>query len=102
MAKIDKIKVGSTTYDVGGGGYLTCELPAFTNLETSASATVSVSGITADDHPVLDVITSTDATVAETQISDWSKIYAATTGNGTITFYANDITSQALNISIKL
>ena len=101
MAKIDKIKVGNTTYDVGGGdNYTTCQLGAFA--AAGSKDVTGITGLTANSTPILDVVTSTTAATAETELEDWSKIYHAdTTANGTIRFYANDATSQTLTISVK-
>lgn len=98
MAIIDKVQVGNTTYDIGGGDkYTTCTLPAFT---AAGNKAVTVSGVTANSTPILDVVTSTTAATAETQIEAWSHIYAATTSANTITFYSNAATSE-ITVSVK-
>ena len=55
---------------------------------------VSVSGITANDCPVIDInmASVTYANVSTTQ-ENWGKVYRAVTGSGTITFYATEKTS---------
>ena len=123
MAKIQKITVGSTTYDVGGDSYTAgaasstqpyggglilngtafhetyreVTLPAFT---AAGSKDVTVTGCTANSHPVLDVVTSTTQATAETQIEAWSHIYAAQSKANAITFYSDGATTQ-ITVAVK-
>ena len=109
MAKIDKIKVGSTTYDIGGasGGYATCTLttsgwtgtaPSLT--QTVSSGTDDFASLTSSDHPVCDVIISSSSSI-DASNEAWSKIWKADTGNGSITFYASEAPSIALSVAVK-
>ena len=109
MAKIDKIKVGSTTYDIGGasGGYATCTLttsgwsgtaPSLT--QTVSSGTGDFSQITADVNPVLDVIISSSSAI-DAENEAWSKIWKAETLAGGIKFYASGAPGTALTVAVK-
>ena len=109
MAKIDKIKVGSTTYDIGGasGGYATCTLTtsgwtgtAPSKQQVVSTGTGNFSEITGDVNPVCDVIITSSSTI-DSENEAWSKIWKATTGAGSITFYASDTPGVALNVAIK-
>lgn len=109
MAKIDKIKVGSTTYDIGGasGGYGTCTLTtsgwsgtAPDLQQTASSGTGDFSSITANDNPVLDVIITSSSTI-DSENEGWSKIWKAETLAGGITFHATEAPAVALNVAVK-
>lgn len=79
------------------GTYTTCTLPEFSGAGNKA---IEVSGVTANSTPILDVITSTTADTAATQLEAWSHIYAATTAENTITFYSDGATSE-ITVAVK-
>lgn len=63
--------------------------------------TVSVSGITSDDKPVLDIKLSGTLSNMQTQQEEWSKVVSATTSSGKITFIASKATTTRLTILVK-
>ena len=77
--------------------YTTCTLPVFT---AAGSKAVTVSGVTANSNPVVDVYIDTAANVA-TYTEAWSHIYRADTSANTITFYSDAATSTALTVMVK-
>ena len=77
--------------------YTTCTLPVFT---AAGSKAVTVSGVTANSNPVLDVYIDTAANVAA-YTEAWSHIYRADTSANTITFYSDAATSTALTVMVK-
>lgn len=64
--------------------------------------TVSVGNILATDTPVIGLIKSSTWATAEEEIAEYSKIKKAETGEGTITFYAEEATSINLTLQGKL
>jgi hypothetical protein len=64
--------------------------------------TITVSGITATDNPMVDVVlTGTYATDMDL-LEDWFKIYRITTDTNSITLYATEIPTNTLNIQLKV
>ena len=61
---------------------------------------ISVSGMTAEDHPIVDIMPSDTYSDAEKQLSEWGKIYRFVSGSGKITVYATEKTTQAIQIQI--
>lgn len=62
---------------------------------------VSVSGITENDSPILDVKLSGTSELMVTQQEEWGKILKAETYNGGIKFYASEETGRDLTILVK-
>lgn len=79
------------------GKFTTCTLPIFS---TAGSQAVTVSGVTANSNPVLDVYIASASDVS-TMTEAWSHIYRADTSADTITFYSDDATSTALTVMVK-
>ena len=77
--------------------YTTCTLPVFT---AAGSKAVTVSGVTANSNPVLDVYIDTATNVAA-YTEAWSHIYRADTSANTITFYSDAATSTQLTVMVK-
>lgn len=77
--------------------FTTCTLPIFS---AAGSQAVTVSGVTANSHPVLDVYIDT-AAHATAYTEAWSHIYKADTSANTITFYSDAATSTALTVMVK-
>lgn len=77
--------------------YTTCTLPVFT---AAGSKAVTVSGVTANSNPVLDVYIDTAANLP-TYAEAWSHIYRADTSTNTITFYSDAETSTQLTVMVK-
>lgn len=57
---------------------------------------VNITGILAEDIPILDVVPSDTYADAVNQIEAWGAVYKATTGDGIITFYASEKPAVAL------
>lgn len=65
--------------------------------------TITVSGITAADTPIVDVdLSGTDYSNKESVISAWSSVYRITTAANSITVYADDKTETAVPIQLKV
>lgn len=63
--------------------------------------TVSVSGITADLSPIIDLIVSDDVATSDEEIAQWSYITKATTGDNIITFRCNK-TKPTIELNFKI
>lgn len=61
---------------------------------------VIVTGITATDTPIVDLVASTsDYNTAQ---KEWGKVFKITTSANTLTFYATEATTVALSIKLKV
>lgn len=83
---------------------LTCMLgTAWTEDTTNGYYTqsITVSGITSSDYPILDVQTSGTLENINTLQTEWAKIVQAETGTNTIVFYAKEATTTNLPILVK-
>ena len=87
MLAVKEITLGTTWTTDSANGYVT--------------QTVTVSGITADSRPSLDVKMSGNLDNMESIEEEWAKIKSATTGNGNITFIASEATTKSLTITVK-
>ena len=56
--------------------------------------------VTADDEPIIDLITTVDG--FEKEQEEWNKIFNASTNKGYITFYASQPTTIPLNFNVKV
>ena len=83
--------------------YYTATIPAegWTGDAAPYTNAVTVNGITADDRPDIDIVHSDDYSVAEMDIPQWGYIYRAVTSANTVTFYATNKPTVALNVQIK-
>lgn len=63
---------------------------------------ITVSGITALDEPIVDIILSTDYDTSQSQLVEWGKIYKIVTAANQITVYATEKTTAALSIHLKV
>jgi len=65
--------------------------------------TLSNSGITSDDNPIVDIDLSevTTSSSAKTKLTEYSKILKVTTGTNSITLYALEVPTEAFKIMIK-
>lgn len=66
------------------------------------SKTVTVTGISATDTPIVDVVMSGTYTTDEARIEAWGYIYRITTAANSITLYATDKPTVSLPIQIKV
>ena len=108
------IKAGDTATFIYNGTYfylVSVSSPSKTytaNVSTTWSGTkapytqtISVSGITVNDNPIVDVVPSTTFDTAKTQISEFGKIYKITTAADSITVYSTEKTSTVVPIQLK-
>lgn len=65
---------------------------------TELTQSIPVSGITANDTAILDIITTTSD--YETQQAEWAKVYKAETYNGGVKFYAKEATTVNLTVQV--
>lgn len=91
--------------DIGASAVTVREYTATINTTWTGSAdpftkNVAISGITSDDKPIIDIVTTTAA--HESQETEWAKIYKAETYNGGIKFYAKEKTTVSLTIIVKV
>lgn len=63
---------------------------------------ITITGITADDTPIVDVILSGTYTIDETRLTDWGKIYRIVTAENKITVYAKEATTVELPIQLQV
>lgn len=65
--------------------------------------TINMSGITADNSPIIDLIVSDDITLGKEEITQWSYITKATTGENIITFSCYEKKpSITMNFKVKV
>lgn len=64
------------------------------------SQTVSVTGITANDNPIIDIVTNLSNYAS--QLEAWGKVFKITTANNSITLYATEAINIALSLQIKV
>ena len=108
------IKAGDTATFIYNGSYfylVSVSSPSKTytaNVSTTWTGTaapytqtISVSGITVNDNPIVDVVPSTTFDTAKTQISEFGKIYKITTAADSITVYSTEKTSTVVPIQLK-
>ena len=75
-------------------------VPAFSG-SVGGSQSVTVSGITTSDNPILDVLIEDVANV-DAYNEAWSKVYRATTSAAnTITLYYSDTSAASFKMSVK-
>lgn len=79
-------QIGTTWTDTSGGA--------------PYSQTISITGMLASDHPVVDVVLSDVYSTAQTQIDEWGKIYRVVSGENSLTVYADAATTEAIDIQI--
>lgn len=61
---------------------------------------VNLNGITADDTPIIDIITSVSN--FENELESYSKIFKITTSNNSISIYSSEAINIALTLQIKV
>jgi hypothetical protein len=66
------------------------------------SQTVSITGITADDEPIIDVVMSGNYATDSIRNEEWGYIYRAVTGTNSITFYAIEKPTVDLPFTAKV
>lgn len=62
--------------------------------------TVTVAGLLATDNPIIDLVTTTAGFEAEYEA--WDKLFKITTATDSITLYASETITTALNLQIKV
>lgn len=62
---------------------------------------VSVTGILAADDPIIDLVPNDTYSTAKDEDEDWAKIYRAVTASGSITFYAHEKPTVALDFKAR-
>lgn len=65
---------------------------------TELTQSIPVSGITANDTAILDIVTTTSD--YEAQQAEWAKVYKAETYNGGVKFYAKEATTVNLTVQV--
>ncbi len=74
----------------------------WTGTEAPYSKTQTVTGIVANDNPIIDVVMSGNFETDKKQANEWSKIYRITTADNSITLYATDKPTVSLPIQLKV
>lgn len=80
--------------------YLCTLSTAWTATGAYFTQNVAVTGITATDTPIVDIVASTSD--YETAQKEWSKVFKITTSANTLTFYATKATTIALSVKLKV
>ena len=84
---VDTITLGTTWTTDSTNGYVTQD--------------VTLSGITANDYPILDVVLSGTKENMETLNSEWAKMLKAETSANKITFYFTEATTVSLSVLVR-
>lgn len=63
---------------------------------------VTITGLLAGDSPIVDLVPSSDYVTAAKEIEDYGKIFRMTTAADTLTVYATEKTTTALNIQLAV
>ena len=66
------------------------------------SKTITITGITSNDTPIVDVVMSGTYSTDEARAWAWGYIYRITTGTNSLTFYAVDKPTVSLPIQVKV
>jgi len=74
----------------------------WTGTEAPYTKTQTVTGISSNDNPIVDVVMSGTFTTDEERANEWGKIYRVTTANNSITLYAMDKPEVSLPIQLKV
>lgn len=61
---------------------------------------LSVSGLTSNDHPIVDIIPSTTYSTAQAQLEAWSGVYSITTYTSGIYVYATAVPTTSITIQL--
>lgn len=69
--------------------------------EAPYTQTIALNGIRPDDSPIVDILTSESPDTAQAELEDWGKIYRIDTGTDSLTVYATEPSTAALNIQLK-
>ena len=101
----EKIGSNAVTTEIIADGAVTKFFTAQIGTTWTGSAapytqTITVSGILANDKPIVDLVPSSTFATAEKEISNYAKIYRITTAANSITVYATEATDVALNIQM--
>ena len=123
--KLDGIEAGANNYSLGDGVVATAKIAnsavtavkiANNAVSTTYTATigtgwsgsaapysiaVTVSGILADDTPIIDLVPSSTFATAEQQMEAWGYVYRAVTAANKVTFYATEKPTVSIPIQIK-
>lgn len=70
--------------------------------EAPYTKTQTVTGISANDNPIVDVVMSGNFKTAKEQMNGWSRVYRITTADNSITLYATDKPTVSLPIQLKV
>lgn len=65
------------------------------------SQTISCTGVTSNDVPVVDIVLSSTYSTAMTQLDNYAYLYRITTGTNQIVVYATQKTTTALTLQLK-
>lgn len=82
---------------------VTVETTGWSNTTGGVKKDITVNGITADDEPIVDVVTSiTDLELAATQLANYQKILSIETKTNGITLYASGRPSASFDLILKV
>ena len=85
----------------GANTYTASITTTWTGSAAPYTQTITVSGIKATDNPIVDVVPSSTYATAQTQLTEYAKIYKITTAANSITVYATEKTTTAVPIQLK-
>lgn len=82
--------------------YYTGSIPTGWSGSDPYTKVVTLNGILATDHPIVDLVASSNYATAEEQIEAWGSIYkVVASADNTLTFYATDEPSVAIPIQVR-
>lgn len=82
--------------------YYTGSIPTGWSGSDPYTKEVTLSGILATDHPIVDLLPSSNYATAEEQIEAWGSIYkVVASADNTLTFYATDEPTVAIPIQVR-
>ncbi|MCM1236825.1 MAG: hypothetical protein NC489_42660 [Ruminococcus flavefaciens] len=98
---ITKINTKTVTMPVSYKNYTATIDTTWSGSAAPFTKTVTVSGITANDEPVVSLKQSSDFETAVREMNDFDKIYRITTADNSITLYASRKTANPVTINLK-
>ena len=95
VQKVNQLETNVANINSKLNRWATVDVPKF---GSATSQTITVQGMTANDHPIASIIITSN--VAK-YYDIWSHIYRITSGNNSVTFYSDAATTDKCTVGIK-